>query len=286
MRLRKIPNKGRRCELEYTYIIGDWCPSHLETPPSVRIPREMTHFVGLEVMTLANIYVYYARLVSPECHRFPKYLTHSQTVTRKQFDRELLRIRQISRQRKRRKNLTASGHFKICLTNWKYRRHPLANNVNSNTVYTYFTDGRDMIIHCRLEPRSEALSRLDSGSNLATTFHVVYRGTYTAHEVTATFSVIGAMVSVENVVTTDRFFLAPPPLPQANDDGLSMILYQMVIRVVSKVEHKIIAQRVLYIIRITYHWPYAVIIFREPRHDRNASSSVSGGSPVEGGVSR
>jgi len=81
-----------------------------------------------------------------------------------------------------------------------------------------------MIIHCRLEPGSEALSRLDSGSNLATTFHVVYRGTYTAHEVTATFSVIGAMVSVENVVTTDRFFLAlPPPSGQRRrtfDDSL------------------------------------------------------------------
>lgn len=49
-----------------------------------------------------------------------------------------------------------------------------------------------MIIDCRLETRSEALKGLDSGSNLATNIHVVYRDTYTARKVTATFSVIGA----------------------------------------------------------------------------------------------
>jgi len=150
-----------------TYIIGDWCPSHLQTPPSIRIPREMTHFVGPEVMTLANIYVYYARLVSLECRRSLKYFTHSQIVTRKQFDRELLRIRRLSKRRKRRKHLTASGHFKICLTNWKYRRRPLTNNVNLNTVYTYYTGVHGVIIDCHFEHK--ILSRLNSGSNLATT---------------------------------------------------------------------------------------------------------------------
>lgn len=151
----------KRCELENTYIIGDWCPSHLETPPSVRIPRKITHFVGPEVMALANIYVYYARLVSLECRRSLKYFTHSQTVTRKQFDRELLRIRRLSRRRKWRKHSTASGHFKICLTIWKYRRRELANNVNLNTVYTYYTGGHGVIIDCHLEHKI-------GGSNLAT----------------------------------------------------------------------------------------------------------------------